>query len=201
MKRIAITQRVYVDGAHGERRDALDQRWTALLEAAGLVPVPVPNTLADPVGWLAQLALDGVLLTGGNDLAVCGGDAPERDRIELALIDWAIAAKHPLLGVCRGMQVIQHRFGVPLRPVAGHVTPRQTISLDGRPATVNSYHAFGTSDSVADLRVTGIADDGVIKALQHRSHRLRGIMWHPERFAPFRPDDIGLLRQWFGGDA
>jgi putative glutamine amidotransferase len=201
MKRIAITQRVHVDGAHGERRDALDQRWVALLEAAGLVAVPVPNTLEDPVGWLAALAIDGILLSGGNDLEAYGGDAPERDRLETALVDWAIAGERPLLGVCRGMQVIQHRFGVPLRPVAGHVTPRQTISLEGRPVTVNSYHAFGASDTVPDLRVTGRSEDGVVKALQHRSHRLRGIMWHPERIAPFRADDLALLRNWFGGEA
>ncbi len=200
MRRIAITQRVYVDGAHGERRDALDQRWTALLGAAGLVPVPVPNVLADPAPWLAALAIDGVLLSGGNDLAAYGGDAPERDRLELALIDWAVAADRPLLGVCRGMQVLQHRFGVRLRPVAGHVTGQQTITLDGRPALVNSYHAFGATDSVADLQVTGRADDGVVKAVRHGSHRLRGIMWHPERLAPFRAEDLALLRSWFGGE-
>lgn len=201
MKRIAITQRVELTAEHGERRDALDQRWTSLLDAAGLVGVPVPNTLIDHQGWLAALGIDGVLLSGGNDLAVYGGDAPERDRLEERLIDWAIATNRPLLGVCRGMQVIQHHFGVALHPVQGHVTAAHDIELAGEALRVNSYHHWGATDTVPALVVTGRASDGVIEALQHRDHPVRGIMWHPERCEPLQRRDITLLRASFGSEA
>lgn len=201
MKRIAVTQRVQVIAEYGERRDALDQRWTGLLDAACLLGIPVPNTLVDPESWLTELSVDGVLLTGGNDLAACGGDAPERDRLEAKLIDWAIANDKPLLGVCRGMQMIQHHFGVKLQPVDGHVATEHGITLEGEPVQVNSYHAWGATDTVAGLLVIGRAEDGVIEAVEHRDHRLRGIMWHPERRAPFSDADLVLLRTTFGSDA
>lgn len=201
MKRIAVSQRVQVVGDYGERRDALDQRWIGLFEAAGLLAVPIPNTVTDHQGWLSGLAIDGVLLSGGNDLAAYGGDAPERERLESCLIDWAIAKDKPLLGVCRGMQVIQHHFGVPLHPVQGHVTDTHDIELGGERASVNSYHRWGARDTVPELLVTARAVDGVIEAVQHRVHRVRGIMWHPERCAPLRRGDIALLQDSFEGEA
>jgi putative glutamine amidotransferase len=201
MKRIAISQRVEVVADYGERRDALDQRWTGLFEAAGLVLVPIPNTVVDHQGWLAELAIDGVLLSGGNDLAVYGGDAPERDRLEVGLIEWSIAVDRPLLGVCRGMQVIQHHFGVGLHPVEGHVTSAHDIDLDGASLSVNSYHRWGATDTVPDLLVTGRAADGVIEAVEHRDYRVRGIMWHPERCETLHRRDIALLRTTFGVEA
>ena len=48
-----------------------------------------------------------MVLTGGNDLAALGGDAPERDATENALLDAAESRRLPVIGVCRGMQVIQ----------------------------------------------------------------------------------------------
>ena len=72
------------------------------------------------------------VLTGGNDLAALGGYAPERDATENALLDAVESRGLPVLGVCRGMQLIQQRCAIPLRRVTGHVTTRQTIYIDGR---------------------------------------------------------------------
>jgi putative glutamine amidotransferase len=140
-----------------------------------------------------------VILTGGGNLVGYGGDAPERDETELVLLRTAMERKLPLMGVCRGMQAIQHFVGVKLVAVSGHVTSSQTIAIDGRRETVNSYHDFGAHSSVPDLEVWATADDGVIKAVRHRGHRVEGIMWHPERFAPsFRDADVGRFRRFFG---
>ena len=115
------------------------------------------------------------MLTGGNDLAALGGDAPERDATENALLDAAEARGLPVLGVCRGMQLIQQRCAVPLRRVEGHVTPSQIIHIDGEPAEVNSYHRFAALESRAPLEVWAVAADGVVKAIRrsaadHRNH-------------------------------
>lgn len=198
MRLVAVTQRVVVAPPHGERRDCLDQRWICFLAACGFVAVPIPNDARAARALFADLDLAGVVLTGGNDLAVCGGDAPERDAAENALVDCAEAAGRPVLGVCRGMQVIQHRFGVPLRRVEGHVAPRQRIVIDGVPTEVNSFHNIGTTENRQPLTVWGVADDGVIKAVKHPSRRLLGVMWHPERIDPFATRDIELFRSYFG---
>ena len=195
MKSVAVTQRVVVDPPHGMRRDCLDQVWTRFLLECGLVPIPVPNS----AGAAAAICetVDGVVLTGGNDLAAYGGDAPERDETENALLALAERRDLPVLGVCRGMQVIQHRFGARLEKVDGHVARRQCISIDGRRVEVNSFHHFGATEVHPPLLGWAIADDGVIKAVKHQDRHIVGVMWHPERREPFSGDDVALFRRFF----
>jgi N5-(cytidine 5'-diphosphoramidyl)-L-glutamine hydrolase len=197
MKAVAITQRVSVVPSYGERRDCLDQAWTKFLAACGLVPVLLPNVIEAALALCEGTGIAGLVLTGGNDLAALGGDAPERDAVENALLDLAERRRLPVLGVCRGMQAIQQRFGVPLRRVEGHVAPRQVIRIDGEPKEVNSFHHFAAFDSRPPLKVWAVADDGVVKAVRHASRAITGIMWHPERSVPFSPADIELFRQAF----
>jgi putative glutamine amidotransferase len=198
MKAVAVTQRVSVVPAYGERRDCLDQAWTRFLLACGLLPVLLPNVTEAALGLCERTGVAGLVLTGGNDLAALGGDAPDRDAVEAALLDWAERRGLPVLGVCRGMQVIQQRFAVPLRRVEGHVAQRQVIRIDGEPREVNSYHCFAAFDSQPPLEVWAVADDGVVKAVRHSTQPVTGIMWHPERLAPFSPVDVQLFRQVFG---
>jgi putative glutamine amidotransferase len=198
MKTVAITQRVSVVPDYGERRDCLDQAWTKFLAACGLLPVLLPNVTEAALALCNQVGIGGLVLTGGNDPAVLGGDAPERDAVENTLLDFAERRGLPVLGVCRGMQVIQLRFGIPLLRVEGHVAPRQIIRIDGERKEVNSYHHFGALDSRPPLEVWAVADDGVVKAIRHSARPITGIMWHPERCAPFSPADVALFRQVFG---
>jgi len=197
MNLVAITQRVQEVSPTGERRDALDQRWHHFLAACGLAPLLIPNHPPTARSLLEALAPCGLLLTGGNTLAAYGGDAPERDETESLSIDWACQQQRPVLGVCRGMQLLQHRSGVPLVRVSGHVTAEQVLEIDGRPETVNSYHDWGTTESVDEWEVWARASDGVVKAIRHRTRPMQGIMWHPERCTTFRPADIALVRSIF----
>jgi|HubBroStandDraft_1064217.scaffolds.fasta_scaffold220858_2 gamma-glutamyl-gamma-aminobutyrate hydrolase PuuD len=198
MKIVAITQRVAVHAHYGERRDCLDQAWPRFLAACGLVALPLPNVREVALALASAANVAGLVLTGGNDLASLGGDAPERDATENALLDAVESRGLPVLGVCRGMQLIQQRCAVPLRRVEGHVTQRQVIRIDGEPVEVNSYHRFAALDSRPPLDVWAVAADGVVKAVRHSAHPITGIMWHPERIAPFAADDVALFRRVFG---
>lgn len=198
MSLIAVSQRVAVAPPSGERRDCLDQAWIQFMTACGLTPLPVPNNVAAVHRLCSTLPISGILLTGGNDLSAYGGDAPERDAAEIALIEMAQESALPVLGVCRGMQMIQHRFGIRLEPVTGHVAPRQIISIDGTPAEVNSYHNFGAMETRPPLTAWAFAKDGVVEAVRHELDRMIGIMWHPERLSPFASRDISLFQQFFG---
>jgi len=197
MRMVAITQRVAVVPGHGERRDCLDQAWPRFLAACGLLPLAVPNVWDVALAMVRSADVAGLVLTGGNDLAALGGDAPERDATENALLDAAEARGLPVLAVCRGMQLIQHRHGIALSRVEGHVTRRQTIAIRGESAEVNSYHCFGARESRPPLDVWAVAADGVVKAIRHASRPITGIMWHPERNSPFAADDIALFRSVF----
>jgi len=195
MKTVAVTQRVVVDPPHGTRRDCLDQVWVKFLLGCGLIPIPVPNSVDAALTICQQVG--GIVLTGGNDLTAYGGDAPDRDATETALLDLAEQRDLPVLGVCRGMQMIQHRFGSRLQRVQGHVAPRQRISIDGRNVEVNSFHNFGATEVHPPLRTWAIADDRVIKAVRHSGRRMLGVMWHPERLDPFAADDVALFSGFF----
>jgi gamma-glutamyl-gamma-aminobutyrate hydrolase PuuD len=195
MKAVAVSQRVVVDPPHSTRRDCLDQVWIKFMVRCGLTPIPVPNSVGAALEICRQV--DGIVLTGGNDLAAYGGDAPERDETENALLDLAERRDVPVLGVCRGMQMIQHRFGTPLRKVQGHVAPRQRISIHGRSVEVNSFHNFGATEVHAPLTSWAVAGDGVVEAVRHQALRMLGVMWHPERLEPFAADDLTLFTEFF----
>jgi putative glutamine amidotransferase len=198
MKAVAVTQRVSVIAAYGERRDCLDQAWTKFLAACGLLPVLLPNVTEAALALCERAGIAGLVLTGGNDLAVLGGDAPERDAVESVLLDMAERRGLPVLGVCRGMQVIQQRFAIPLCRVDGHVVQRQVIRIHGEPTEVNSFHHFAAFDSRPPLDVWAVAADGVVKAVRHSAQPITGIMWHPERTVPYSPADMVLFSQLFG---
>lgn len=195
MKRIGITMRVVI--TETERRDALDQAWTALFKACDFLPVLIPNQPNIAIPLCQELKLEGLLFTGGNSLLHCHGNAPERDQTETQLLEWAIQHPCPLLGICRGMQVIQHHFGVPLEPVPGQIQAHQTILIHGQKAEVNSYHEWGSYQSVEALKIWARTAEGVVKAIQHQTLPLAGIMWHPERFHPFTARDISFLKGFF----
>ncbi|NUO97500.1 MAG: C26 family cysteine hydrolase domain-containing family [Nonomuraea sp.] len=196
MRPVLVTMNVVADAARRERRDTLDQAWADLLAACGLLPVPVPNRAASVA--LIELA-EGVLLTGGNDLTAYGGTAPERDAVEEALVTAALERRLPVLGVCRGMQLLLHRFGARLEPVDGHVATEHAIETDEGPRIVNSFHRWAARESAGPLRVTARAADGVIEAVAAPELRLTGLMWHPERRGVADARDTALFRELFGG--
>lgn len=207
--RIGITQRVELIESYGERRDCLDQEWTPLLFQLGLIPVPIPNRTEDPGALCEALGIEGLIFSGGNDLAgVEGGSntAPERDACEAKLLDYAAPRDLPVLGVCRGMQMIVHHHGGRLSTIEGHIAKRhgfrvstgaERIALTDRDE-VNSFHGFAVhEDDVGnDLLPIGYAEDGSVEALVHRDRRLAAIMWHPER-SPNDPRDKDLIRTLF----
>jgi N5-(cytidine 5'-diphosphoramidyl)-L-glutamine hydrolase len=196
---VAVTQRVMISPETGERRDALDQRWVPFLEACGMEAVPVPNRLDSVARWAAALDVGAVLLSGGEDLAELGGTAPERDITEYALLDWARNRELPVLGVCRGLQLLAYRSGVMLRRVEGHVALEHTVCTDGGIESVNSFHRWGFDRAPSGFTVTAAAEDGTVEAMRHATLPISGIMWHPERYAAPRAADLELVRSALRG--
>ena len=105
MKRIGITMRVEKVRSHDESRDALAHDWQEFMDYAypEAIWVPVPNIGEKVVDLIGKLGIDGVILSGGNDL----GSSPVRDVTENALLSHSISNKMPIFGVCRGLQMIQ----------------------------------------------------------------------------------------------
>lgn len=205
MKLVAVSQRVDTCRERDERRDALDQRLISFLMEAGLVPVPVPNVLnrSLPDGrcdtdaldaWLDAVNPQAFVLSGGNDLGQC----IERDSTEGRLLDHASRHQMPLLGICRGMQMMARWAGVESAPVKGHVKTRHFL-VGEIARQVNSYHQFSLTTCPADYKVLARSEDGEIEAIRHLSLPWEGWMWHPEREEDLDVFDVRRINVLFGG--
>lgn len=179
---------------------------------AGGVPVVLPPAavVGEEAAGLVR-RLDALVLAGGADVsparygavphAETVGLRPERDAAEVALLRAAAARDLPLLGVCRGMQVMAVAAGGTLlqhmpdvvgdarhRPAPGvygehgarFAAGSLAARIMGETAPVNSYHHQGV-ESPGSLVVTGWADDGTPETLEDPSRAfVLGVQWHPE---------------------
>lgn len=177
----------------------------SVLRAGGL-PVHLPLD-ADPTAYLD--ALDGIVLTGGADLnpeaygAANTDSAVEqiRDDYEFALLGGALDADLPVLGICRGLQLLNvHQGGSLHQDVPEHArydvapdTRTNTVTIEaasrlhllfGDSVEVNSLH-HQTVDTVGnELSVTGRAEDGTVEALEMAGRDVVAVQWHPEMLDP-----------------
>jgi putative glutamine amidotransferase len=200
MKLVAVSQRVDLHPVRHERRDALDQALHRFLLTADLLPVPVPNGLISGdalkddatcalAQWLQTVQPMAIVLSGGNNI----GDCIDRDNTERFLLDYADRLGLPVLGICRGMQMMCTWAGATLRPIKNHVDCRHDIygSISGE---VNSYHGFSVDDLPENIQVLARSADHTIEAVCFNASPWEGWMWHPERETPFNPRDIQRLR-------
>jgi putative glutamine amidotransferase len=216
-------------GAWKERDAALlAYSYIAAIQRAGGLAVMIPpdQHLEEAPDEILDL-LDGLILAGGNDIdpACYGADphpethhiVPERDRSELALARRAIERDMPVLGICRGMQLINVALGGTLRQHLpddlGHEEHRRTLgsfedadhdvrltpgSQAARAAgeeihPTKSHHHQGVAEVGEGLEVTGVSTlDDLPEAIEAPGRRfVLGVQWHPE--ADERSRIVGAL--------
>lgn len=203
---VGITQRIDSVADRAELRDALDQRLVQWLLQAGFLSVAIPNSYQSGVvsgkstlgRWLEAVRPGALILSGGNDV----GEYLQRDATERFLLSWAEVNQVPVLGICRGLQMMAVWAGVNLLRIKGHVRTRHVLSVSGPqdkwPDSVNSYHNWSLSSCPDRFEVAAQAEDGAIEAIRHIELPWEGWMWHPEREEPFSQQDIARLRRLFG---
>ena len=206
MNKVLVTQRIDHISDYEEKRDSIDQRWTNFLMEIGLFPIFASNNINHVKAILKNEDIKGIILTGGGNLSKYGGIDSERDQLESFLLDWAINSKTTLLGVCRGMQVLQDNFGLTLYNINNHVGIRHKLTVNqGFRMTklinsfkdVNSFHNLGTENSCISLPVVATSQDNIVMALEHETEDIYGVMWHPERENPFKDKDQELFKYLF----
>jgi anthranilate synthase component 2/putative glutamine amidotransferase len=198
----------------------LPRTYLDVVVRAGGTPMllpPLPEVDPDVVG-----VLDGLVLSGGGDVDPArygadrhpstGGTSAVRDATEEALLRAALAADVPVLGVCRGMQVLNVALGGTLvqhlPEVVGHDGHRPEPATFGRTCVrieqdsllgrllgeetdVACYHHQAIGTLAPDLVAVGRADDGTVEAVELRGPRFAlGVQWHPEQTG----EDLRLFR-------
>ena len=192
--RIGITQRRMPSTETSFAKDALDANWNNWFTTRwpGLSYVPVPNfARADQaLAFVGAWGLNGFVFSGGEDQ----GSSPERDMLEATLLEYAALHRMPILGVCRGMQVLHCRAGGGLTEHPGHAGGHHNVLIGPDLVQVNSWHHRTISQLAPGWRTLATADDGTIEAMQHRDLPWLGLMWHPERAG----GDPEPCRRWIG---
>ena len=202
-------------GVWDTRAVLVPEGYVRMVREAGARPVVLPPSPDDAADLVRRL--DGLVLAGGADIEPAHYGAPvhpltktrpDRDSGELAVLAAALDADLPVLGVCRGMELlavacggtlIQHLPDVlgnerhqPAPGVYGAHPARfapgsRAAGIFGAVAEVNSYHHQAVDDP-GTLTVTGWADDDVIEAVELPARRfVLGVQWHPEEAADVRP--------------
>ncbi|GMA51147.1 gamma-glutamyl-gamma-aminobutyrate hydrolase [Alicyclobacillus contaminans] len=199
------------------------------VEAAGGCPVIVPYLTDDAtVQTLANL-MDGLILAGGEDVHPglwgdqprhgLGSVVPERDDLEMALIRRMLALQKPILGICRGIQILNVALGGSLyqdlpREWRGKIQHRQRARRDflshgvqlaehsrlarlvgGTAIRCNTFHHQAVRELGEHLVAVGWDDEGLVEAVEHETLPfVVGVQWHPENLWRKHPEHLALFR-------
>ncbi|MBQ5936936.1 MAG: membrane dipeptidase [Bacteroidaceae bacterium] len=227
-----------ITGNFGEKGCELAEGYYLSVVKAGGTPVAIPPHNDKEALVTLLETLDGILFSGGGDInplllgeeplpqlhSVC----PKRDEAELFLAREAFHRQIPMLGICRGIQVmaaaldgkvfqdiyvqgegakIKHSQDMPRHNVSHTVTIEegsmlQSIFGNKQTLPVNSFHHQAVSDPGPHLKVSALSPDGIIEAVESSEHKaLLGIQWHPECFILNHDESMMSVFRWLVSEA
>jgi putative glutamine amidotransferase len=215
----------------GADRTGVNSGYVRSLLMAGGVPIILSPLLGPSFAMRALDGVDGLMLTGGEDMdpawygaersPLCNPPSRERDLFELALFATARQREIPILGICRGIQVVNVALGGTLyqdlpserpgpvdhnpaapRASRGHEVrlsegSRAAEALGATSIGVNSFHHQAVRDLAPTLVATGWTADGLVEAVESPADApwLLAVQWHPEEMhAEVKAPERGLFR-------
>ena len=217
---IGISSSVIVDEVGsfaGYKRAYVNKDYVDAVIRAGGVPLIIPfSTDKEVIISQAQL-IDGLILSGGHDISPynygqepsqkIGETFPERDTYEIILLEESKKRNIPILGICRGFQLINVAAGGTLYQdlslIPGNILKHNQVSnptlkthkveikensfissIFGKETMVNSFHHQVINKVANDFIVVAKASDGAVEAIEHKTYKfLVAVQWHPEMLA------------------
>jgi gamma-glutamyl-gamma-aminobutyrate hydrolase PuuD len=194
VKILGITQRIDEFNDYGEIRDSIDHRLYNFFSQIGYQSMPLSNMMRAK-DILENLKINALVLSGGNDVNFQNKNRNQfsliRDKFEKELLSICIKKKIPILGICRGMQLINVYFGGSIKKIKNHSNKINKIKFcdklnfvkKGKNLLVPCYHNWGLekNDVSKSLDILAESVDGKIECIRHKKYKIYGIMWHPER--------------------
>ena len=198
-------------------RKYMQSKYTAALHRAGAKAVWInTNDLDKAIAEMLQC--DGLLLSGGEDMdpkyygqtptEKCGEIVPRRDEVEMKMLEAFFATGKPILGICRGEQLMNVYFGGALHQDIVDISkcrhndyPHKNlgchiVSLTGgtklarimrkQTLRVNSLHHQAAATVGKDIIISAVSADGIIEGIEHATHPFCvGVQWHPEHMVRY----------------
>ena len=199
----------------GYERAYVNDDYVLSVTRAGGIPYIMP-IVDDEEDIKVQVShVDGVILSGGYDIDPFYWNEeihyklerifPRRDEYELKLIKYALEMKKPILGICRGLQILNVYFGgtlyqdlsliencyikhnqsaKPYETTHTFITKEGSVIRDilGEKIRVNSYHHLAIKDLGSNLKATGYSEDDIIESIEYMENGnfVLGVQFHPE---------------------
>ena len=217
---IGISSSIIVDDSGsfaGYKRAYVNKDYVDAVVRAGGVPLIIPFTTNKEVIISQAQLIDGLILSGGHDInpynygqepsQKIGEIFPERDIYEMILLEESKKRDIPILGICRGFQLINVAAGGTLYQdlslIPGNILKHNQVSnptlkthkieikknsfissIFGKETMVNSFHHQAIDKVANDFIVVARASDGVVEAIEHKTYKfLVAVQWHPEMLA------------------
>lgn len=198
----------------GYKRSYVNNDYVRSVIEAGGIPFIIPMNNDEEIIESQLDLVDGLILSGGHDVnpllfneephQKLGGIYPDRDDFDFKLVKKAMNKNMPIIGICRGHQVINVANGGSLYQdlsliegcyikhnqgsLSSQATHTLTVEKDsvlgeilGTKTYSNSFHHLAVKDVADGFRIVALAEDGVIEAIEREEKPLvMGIQWHPE---------------------
>ena len=169
--------------------DFIDHYWVDFFEKKNVEFKLVPNSIKNLKKILInEKNVKLIIIPGGNDLFKNKKLTKIRFKVEEMLIKHSLKKRIPLLGVCRGMQIMNYHFGGRISPVKNHMKKRTKIYFsknffDKKEIKVKCFHNYGikNSDVSKEFKILAVDKNKNIEMFEHKKKKMIGVMWHPER--------------------
>ena len=228
---IGISSSVIVDDSGnfaGYKRAYVNKDYVDAVVRAGGVPLIIPFTTDKEVIISQVQVIDALILSGGHDVSPynygqepnpkLGETFPERDTYDMLLLEESKKRNLPILGICRGSQIINVAAGGTLYQdlslIPGNVLKHNQVSkptlkthkiqieensiiseIFGKETMVNSFHHQALDRVGNNLEVIARASDDVVEAVKHKEfHFVLGVQWHPEMLAVKCQENLELFK-------
>lgn len=229
MKRKIIGVSGGIGEVNGFIRSGVSPSYFEAVTKAGGAPIMLPIIGDEDAIKDALSICDGLILSGGPDIdpihygqpihRLCGEINEPRDDFEFKLMKAAKAQDIPILGICRGIQMINVYFGGTLfqdvslkdKDVIQHSQKGsrgkgcQTITVEENSffhqildstAYVNSYHHQSIDQVAPGFKVTAVAVDGIVEAIEHEDKKIYGVQFHPEMMHENDPKMLAIFKKF-----